>query len=146
MESPYGMRRLQGQMEGYIRGYLAIIPKIGMQVRKIAKSGNDNNINEMDIVNRMMGRASSSPEFITFRDLAIEAKFSKLTFTYLLTCRGISITHAYSIASKALMEFICAFRKHVWKHRCMNMAEWERAHNITQANKCSTTRSSPESA
>ena len=30
MESPYGMRRLQGQIEGYIRGYLAIIPKIGM--------------------------------------------------------------------------------------------------------------------
>jgi hypothetical protein len=33
---------------------------------------------------------TTSPEFIIFRELAIEAKFSKLTFAHLHNCRSIS--------------------------------------------------------
>ena len=58
-------------------------------------------------------------------------------------CRNISTSQAYLLSGKILLEFIRALRKHVWKHRCMNMAEWERSHNITQADKRSATKSDP---
>ena len=92
---------------------------------------NNSNTNIMDIVNKMMGCSSTSPEFITFREFAIEAKFLKLTFAHLHNCRNISTSQVYLLSGKILLEFIRAFRKHVWKHRCMNTVEWERSQYYT---------------
>jgi hypothetical protein len=88
--------------------YKEVTSKLMIQARRmLSKSGNNSNTNITDVVNKMMGRSSTSPEFITFREFAIEAKFSKLT------CRNISTSQAYSLSGKILLEFICAFKKHV---------------------------------
>ena len=58
-----------------------------------SKLGNNSNTNITDIVKKMMGRSSTSPEFITFREFAIEAKFSKLMFAHLHNYRNIKRTH-----------------------------------------------------
>ena len=79
-----------------------------------------------------MGNSSTSPQFLSFKESALELKFDLSVFNSFKQNLQVSSSKTRILCTKILVKFIQIFRKSIWNERCNSVIAWERSHNISQ--------------
>ena len=91
----------------------------------------------------ILGNSPISPQFTSFKEIAMELKFDISVFNSLKQILQISSSKTRTFCTKILVKFVQIFRKSIWNERCTNVIAWERSHNISQRMKTAVNKRKP---
>ena len=123
---------------GYSSQWTALFKDTRSTLQRFITKITNNTLSDTQIqrlTDTILGNNEFSSTFSYLKSFATEAKFPKLTYSRLIANKLITPAQALSIAGKALLEFVQAFKTHVWKQRCDKTVEWKKLHNITDKEK-----------